>query len=334
MGETKPRVFGWLADHAGCGYYRVKLPLAELRAQGQISCYWDTIGHYRDLEQYDVIVGQRVSSPGASSIWRRLAEQHSRLMVYELDDDLWHVDPTNPVYGYYSNPTTQRALVENIRVADLVTVTTQPLADLVRRHNPNVVVLPNWVDQRLLELPHSGQAEGVTRIGWAGSSTHQADFQYVREPLRRALRSIPTAQLRFLGADHSAEFTPTPSIHIPWVHGLDEYYQTLAGLFDVAIAPLRPGVFNRSKSDIRAKELHALGIPAVYTPGHPYGDVVQHGVTGMLAHRMSDWGVHLRALARDPEMRVEMGQAARKLAEGWTIQRNAHTWLDAYREAM
>ena len=36
-----------------------------------------------------------------------------------------------------------------------MTVSTEPLVDVVRKYNPNVTVLPNCVHERLLELPRA-----------------------------------------------------------------------------------------------------------------------------------------------------------------------------------
>jgi glycosyltransferase involved in cell wall biosynthesis len=61
-----------------------------------------------------------------------------------------------------------------------------------------------------------------------------------------------------------------------------------------------------------------------------YTAVVDHGVTGLLAASPEQWARHLKDLVYDPARRVEIGDAARKAAAEWTIQRRAVLWERAY----
>lgn len=327
---TAPRIFGWLADRGGCGWYRIMQPLAELQQQGLARCRWDVRVTYGDMAGYDVVIGQRVAEPSPSRLWRRLAADGRHLLVYEVDDDLWRVDPGNPTYGYYTTPEVRDRITHNVAIADLVTVTTDELAERVQKINPRVAVLPNWVDQALLSIPRPRAGEYLT-VGWSGSSTHRADIGHVREPLQRALRKLDVRVVSF-GADYLASGIPGAE-HWPWVGDFEQYYRRLAQ-FEVALAPLTSTAFNRSKSALRATELHALGIPGVYSRRGPYGAVVVDGVTGLLCDRPSDWPRAVRRLVQDVELRTRLGEAARERARGWTIQQHAPQWLRAYQEAM
>lgn len=95
------KVFGWAADQAGCGYYRLGLPLAALRALGREALVSTVLPD--DWLDADVIVGQRVCLPAPSRTWQRLAADGRRL-VYEIDDDLFRVHPTNPGARVFTDP--------------------------------------------------------------------------------------------------------------------------------------------------------------------------------------------------------------------------------------
>jgi glycosyltransferase involved in cell wall biosynthesis len=99
--------------------------------------------------------------------------------------------------------------------------------------------------------------------------------------------------------------------------------------YHVGIAPLRPHVFNQAKSALKAIECGALGIPIVASAVRPYEDYVWDGTTGYLVRRDHEWGACLRALTYEPDMRREMGMAARQQATAHTISRRAALWEKA-----
>jgi glycosyltransferase involved in cell wall biosynthesis len=326
------RVFGWLADHSGCGYYRIQQPLRQLQQQGLAEIECGQSLSLRVAEQYDVIVGQRIGHPKPTAMWQKLAYRKRHLLVYELDDDIWSLHPSNPAYHGYSSPDVRRMIEGNLRLADMVTTTTEQLAQVLRKFNPNVVVLPNCIDGDMLEIaPPNRPEDAPVHVGWAGTITHEIDFTSLGSSLRNYLASAPGVQFNSIGYEPFPGLPRGKTAHTRWVGDMWQYKRKLRAISDIGLAPLASIRFNRSKSPLRALELHALGVPGVYSGGYPYGLVVQDGETGLIAGGPSDWRRHVRTLVNDPEMRVEMGAAARELASGWTIETNAHRWARVYR---
>lgn len=277
------------------------------------------------------LVAQRISNPGPSKTWLAAAGDVHR--TFELDDDLLNVDPSSPVaFDYYGNPAVRARVLENIRSADAVTVTTDYLAGVVRDQygvTAPIHTLPNCLDPAVLKLPPVDQSGPMT-AGWAGSPTHRGDFEAVRGPLRRFFRQHPGASMTFAGVDYSpligveAAFKSWRSI---W-HGPASY---MAGLdWQVGLAPLAPTQFNRGKSPIKALEYAARGIVVVASDVGPYRGFVRHGETGFLVGRSHEWGEYLRLLAGDEALRARMGAAARAQASEWTIDKWADHWEKAY----
>jgi glycosyltransferase involved in cell wall biosynthesis len=100
--------------------------------------------------------------------------------------------------------------------------------------------------------------------------------------------------------------------------------------WDIGIAPLADTPFNACKSDLKAREYMAAGIPAVYSRVAPYAATIRHGETGFLASTRKEWLEALDALADDPGLRERMGKAAREQAADFTIQgAGGGLWLDA-----
>lgn len=326
-GRDMPTVFGWAADVHGCGYYRMQLPALGLLAQGmhvESSPYIPD-----DVDRFALIVGQRVVKSDTSQHWQRLAAEGRRL-IYELDDDVWSLGEDNSAREFYAKPGVLDLVAENVACASAVTCSTEPLAAVLRRFNPNVHVIPNYIDAALLHMQRPRRPR-VT-IGWAGSPTHSRDVQAASRALRKLLASRRLVDLHVIGTDYRAQLGRCDARFSHWARHVPDYYRLLD--FDIGLAPLQDTEFNRSKSPIKALEYAALGIPVVASNVGPYAEFVQHGVTGFLCDTEADWARYLRLLVGDPQLRRSMGLAARVQAHDWTIQGNAHRWADVFREVV
>lgn len=335
------KVFYWPADSAsGCFLYRIDMPRRELLRLGHEVQTSQTMGPWAQ-EEADVIVGQRVATTGPSSMWQIVAAKRhqdgQRPMVYEADDDLFHMDDTNPSAEFFSHPTVRKNMADNLRAADLVTASTPDLADALSRYNDNIVVLPNCVDAAVLDIAPPARrtsGDGITVYGWQGSQTHAADWDEVNEAVVEILTEDRGSHLQFLGhAYPDMRAARTGRTHFrPWTTDISQHYRRV-NRFDVTLAPLKGTKFNASKSALRVIESYALGVPVVASDVPAYRGWVRHGVDGFLVRTHDDWVDALRVL-RDPDIRARMGTAAREAAKTWTVQGNAHRWVDAYRTLM
>ena len=313
--------FGFHDGHA-CGAYRILAPFAEMAAAGHrvaTHCGWTD-----EARDHRVIVGQRISRTHALPIWRRLQLNHR--LVYETDDDVWSIDPTNFAAVLGHTPDVIDATEQAIAAAHLVTVSTEPLAEVLRRFHDNVVVLPNHVDAALLDLDRP-RRDRVT-VGWAGGDSHLRDIAMVAPHLRRFFARNPAVDFHTIGTDYRPAMK-LPGRHTDWNPDIGAYYRSID--FDIGLAPLVDSVFNRSKSAVKALEYAALGIPVIASDLEPYRPFVEHGVTGFLVRDDHEWSKRLYELASDTAMREEMGAAARRRAAEWTIQTGYQRWVDAYR---
>jgi glycosyltransferase involved in cell wall biosynthesis len=313
------RVIGWLGDYSACGHYRLHLPFRE---HG-----WNITN--RAITDADLIVAQRAASDVATKHFQQVCADDTTTAVLDLDDDLLHVDPSNPAYRYFNHPVVQRRLIANITRAQLVTVSTEPLAQVCRQHTDTVTVLPNYIPAELLGIDWPAPASVI--IGWAGSATHNRDIGELAKPLRRVLqRYADRVEFHCMGTDHThrvhsnrghARFTP-------WADTVEDYYDLID--FDIGLAPLAPTPFNESKSDLRLKELAALGIPTIASDFGPYATAMQHGCPAVPARSHKDWERALCELVEDTERRRQLGKQAREWATQHTIETNAHRWKQAY----
>lgn len=322
---TGPRILA-IEDGTACGYYRIRLPFDEMIAQGLNYRYEINGGILDEDDDFPIVVCQRMGHPGFQFQWLKMWQKHK--LVWESDDDLWTIDPTNVRATGFFTPEMLRAIEQCATTAHMVTVSTEPLAEVMRRFNPNVVVLPNHIDGRLLDIERK-RNDRVT-IGWAGGDSHRRDWEMAAPHIRQFLDRNPAVDFHMIGADYR-NYVKRGRWTV-WADDLFDYYRMID--FDIGLAPLVPSVFNRSKSHIKALEYAALGIPVIASDAAPYRNFVVDGETGFLVRRDHEWSQRMRDLVNDNEMRSEMGKKAKERARQYAIQEGWRLWDSAYRRLL
>lgn len=318
----KPNIYFWAADMSGCGYYRMVLPAQAMLLSG--TAYARESIRLNVDRAYQIVVAQRTTGAEQSAMFKSIAHSAS-LAVLEMDDDLFNVTADNIAHSYYADPEVQSQLAGNLAAANLVTVSTEYLAERMRQYtDAPIVVLPNCL--YLKRLPKRPESSGVLSVGWAGSGTHKADLEAAAVPLRRAINKAG-ATLRMVGADYTKIVDTDEMEYCGWVDDVESFYTMLD--FDIGVAPLVDNEFNRSKSPLKAMEYGARGIPTVASAVEPYNNYIEHGVDGFLVKHDHEWGKYIGML-RDPELRAQMGAAARLKAEQYDISNRHGEWLEAY----
>ena len=287
----------------------------------------------RDLQGYDVIVAQRWNKHEGLGIWRQARTPGSRL-VYELDDDLYSINAENwAAYNLYRRGDILDAVTHSMEIADLITVTTEHLGQVLAEAtgNPNIAVLPNCIPGWVLDITREPRDRPAA--GWQGGASHGADLGLVTGPVTRFLRRFPGWDLRLAGTDYRPSFGAAADRK--HYGGWTQVNKDPAGFYrgmdyDIALAPLLENTFNLSKSDLKLREHMALGIPVIASDVGPYRDTIRHGETGFLVRREHEWLKYLSELAGDEGLRLKMGAAAREAARAWTIEENWQRWADAY----
>jgi glycosyltransferase involved in cell wall biosynthesis len=347
------KIFAAHDGGSGCCWYRITMPLQELAKHDGFEVTFADAGERdgrrspvtrRDMEGYDVIVGQRLSKHEGLSAWRGARTPSSRL-VYEIDDDVWTINAENwMAYHLFNRGDIQDAITHGAQVADLITVSTARLAEVMAEAtgNRNIAVLPNHVPGWVLDMQRMPNrstrpwpaALARPAIGWQGGASHGADVDLIADPVRRFLKRFPDWDLRLAGTDYRPTFKAADrAVYSKWVRVNDDprgYYETMD--FDIGLAPLLENKFNLSKSPVKAIEYNALGIPVLASAVEPYRGYVKDGVNGFLIRYEHDWLKRMTELASDDALRARMSEQSRQAARIWTIEQGYTLWADAYRK--
>jgi glycosyltransferase involved in cell wall biosynthesis len=314
-------------------------PLRELAKHGHEVTFCttsdtDVLDYMREGSKFDVIVGQRFAAYNGMTTWRRARGPRNRL-VYETDDNMFNIDKINwAAHEQFTTPEIQDGIRTYSLMADLVTVTTETLAQVQRDLGVNgVAVLPNCIPEYVLDLPKviSGRRP---RIGWLGGASHGLDVHEAVPGVRRFLHKNPGWDLYLGGTDYRPSFNASnwdQMIHAEWRQINDDehaYYELLD--FEIGIAPVRDTVFSASKSALKALEYNARGIPVIASNVQPYREYIVHGENGFIAKAPHDWLKYLRLLAENPDLRAEMGAKGKIAAAKLTHESNWKLWEKAY----
>lgn len=337
-------VFWSSGETDACTFYRCAEPARVLRARGH-----EAVSNYQaglaDLMMADVVVIQRPTEVGPRHIMEKLLslpEGKRPRLVAELDDDLFNLPEHHPAHPMMADNTRRMRLEKAIRHADRVTVTNDHLRGIVagaRLDTPGIRVVPNYVPERfVVDAPQPMGLDRGPLITWAGSDTHRRDFGEVAMALRRLLRERDDFRVRIVGAPYAARLRsalPRNGIYrvgseritqVPWVEGVARYIPTLAG--HIGLAPLADDLFNRSKSDLRLKELAARGMAVVASDVGPYeaSDVPRLPVRGTPDFR---WEVQLEYLLDSAGETEAHAGAALDWARSNTLEAHADQWEKA-----
>lgn len=282
------------------------------------------------------LIGQRVCKDGPSNLWFHIGVKKDRpRTIYELDDDLWNIDHTNvKAFKWFvggiddkgEHHNVQVNIARSVALSDYVTCTTEPLAEILRQFNPNVHIIPNYIPRWVLEWERPRRDE--LTIGWGGSSTHGMDWEAEGPQIKRFLKRSGMPFRLVGGTLQQAQLQmglPVDQVSATgWIPSVEDYWKTVD--FDIGVIPLKPHLFNQSKSHLKFLENSALGIPTVASDAGPYTEAIEHGKTGFLVKRDHEWGKYLRDLSNDEAMREEIGRNAKDWARTQILEDHLDEW--------
>jgi len=267
----------------------------------------------------------------------KIARNKKIPVLFEIDDFLFdlpqdHIERLNHVFTEGLLPMLQ-ALVE----ADCVTVPTAALRNKLVHLNPNITVIPNYLDDRLWRLREPTPARNDTRlvIGYMGTETHKPDLEFLVPAFSELENKYPgRLTFRFWGISKISAMSDFESVD--YVLPINRSYARFAESFqsqyaDIFVAPLIDNVFNRCKSPIKFFEYTALGVPGIYSDYEPYQVVISQGCEGYLAGSTDEWFQYLDILVSNPAMRNEIAiQAQKSLQANWLLSFNASKLHSVY----
>jgi len=181
----------------------------------------------------------------------------------DLDDMLWAIPPANAAYLNYS-PQVHTCITDAMRVADVVTVSTQALKEQVQiEFGKTANVIPNAWNDRDDYLPDFWNLpqNSITKVAHRGSNTHSADLFQVRH----AFQDIENVHFEFFGfipwfllSEYGGNLR---TLNVTgWSYNLAEFMKRLFAFKpQFVVFPLEDNIFNKCKSNIAWQEATQAG---------------------------------------------------------------------------
>jgi glycosyltransferase involved in cell wall biosynthesis len=296
----------------------------------------------KDLSTVDFVVIQRDFPLYLDNFFHVLEQvrEHNLPLVYEIDDNLFDLPADHPDQqrGCYSSRFAP--MLAAISAANVVTTSTEPLAEFLRAFHSNVQVLPNClIDEfwRMYPAQRKEEREEVV-VGYIGGTTHAADLKMIAGALSSIGRQYGgKIKFKFFGARPPGEILGHPKVE--WQPVIAAYREYAAAFqnqdMDILVAPLVDNSFSRAKSHVKFLEYSTLGAPGIYSNVTPYNGIVAHGENGFLASTTDEWIEYLQKLISSPDLRYRAGQNAQDtVRRGWLLSDRAGIWLETYNTAL
>jgi 2-polyprenyl-3-methyl-5-hydroxy-6-metoxy-1,4-benzoquinol methylase len=210
------------------------------------------------------------------------------VIVADMDDDPhhWKESIESDFYAY--------------RAVHAVTVSTEPLAEMIRQWNPNVRIFHNAIfelPQVSSETPKQGERLRI----FFGALNRENDWSDVLDGIVAAVDKIEDT-VQFVVVHDKAFFDALPDGISKEFHPTLPYdhYMAVLTTCDVALLPLSDNPFNRSKSDLKFIECCAAGVVPICSPV-VYAERSVHHKIGLFATTSDEWRQALTDVLRRPE---------------------------------
>jgi glycosyltransferase involved in cell wall biosynthesis len=337
MDISNLKIAAYVPDKTACGYYRITIPFIYIYKYGLCNKVQILESPILDaLGEYDIIIAQRETTLTMAEDLQKLKSM-GKVIIVDTDDLLEDVHPTNPAYKIY-HPGSERLnnYFKVLKLANGITTPTTELQTNYRDMNPNIHVVPNYIDFDVRKWTTKQIYEKDTiNISWAGSSSHLNDLMIIGPVLNEILNKYPQARYMHFGDGQLLKFLVTKFnlpqnqvIHLKPVP-FNNYPEQLVH-FDIGLCPLADNRFNSSKSHLKPLEYGSVGIPSIVSDVSPYRKYIKHGKDGFVATSKNDWIKYISILIEDRQKFISMSQEAYNKAKENDLKDHINEWLEAW----
>jgi len=328
----------FLKDRSGCGYWRMTVPS---RYMNQDALYIDIAESelvYEFLEEYDILVVQRLCNWREYYTIERLKRSGKRI-VYDIDDDIFDLPDDNPA-ARYIRADQYKAAAGTMRLCDVVTTTTEILKTRLKCPDKTLVI-PNAIDLNDgYPAKFQGSDDNFKRILWMGSGTHDRDWMECVGAIDRVLQEREDVRLLIYGNMPTIIKRHLADPLKVWWKGRIEFMDfkevetyvemTKETKAECGVAPLAGTNFNAAKSNIKWLEYTAAGVPTIASNVSPFMEDIVSGQNGILVDSEDEWYEQIIALLDNPDKCSQLVEGAVKTVnERFDIKQVVHDWEEA-----
>jgi Glycosyl transferases group 1 len=331
---------GAVGQDGANAYYRLVLPLMALRERGHDIVHVEQ--EYKRVIDIRPLAGCDYVHIHRPALLYDDGEVVTKLLdagvVVGFDEDDNVVDMPHGLEEKTDQPWLPRArrnfelLLEHVARVALVTTPSDHLADRFEAAGAqNVHVIDNYLPgafSRVAPQGHDGLA-----IGWHAGREHLVDAELLElvPVLEAVLDAHPDTHLVTINIDLGSVGMRHPRYRCEEALPIDRLTQRLAD-FDIGLVPLADIPFNQGRSNVKAREYAAAGVPWLASAVGSYQHLGRD--EGGQLVEADAWFDAIDALLRSRRERSKQAKRAKAWAKDETIWNMAPAWERLFRDAV
>jgi len=334
------KIICYRGDRAACWFYRLHAPMVHI-ARNRPKDFNVTVSGTIGVDQvgkYSLAILQRQYKLDVLAPILQMKEAGTKL-IYEIDDDLFHVPKWNPAHQVLGKRSVQSGIRKFLGQVDAMFVTTNALRDVYKEYCETIYVLPNSIEHDFIfpvDNPRAMTAKPV--VCWQGSMTHERDLLIAKDGFTQLAKDESILFKMWCGLNKE---TKQPVFDIPGAQTIpltpfEGFFQMFGQLGTyIGLAPLSTTQFNRSKSNLKFLEYTAYNAVTVASDFGPYKDTIEDGETGILVSDNRDWyDKVMELLTNEDKYNYILANAKKLVAEKFDIKKNYVLWEKAIKQVL
>jgi glycosyltransferase involved in cell wall biosynthesis len=294
---------------------------------------FDAIFYHSVIEQIDAVAKQTA-----------LLKSMGIKLIVDIDD-YYEYHTFHPYYAIAKTIKLKDKVLNAIKKADLLTTTSEFFVETLKKHNKNVVCIPNSINFKEKQFQIETIPHETVNIGYVAGSSHLEDIKLLRGVMSSlATKNIQMHLCGFNSARDTAlnsvwhkmeiEFTDNYAfkdnkfidylhefIQDPypyqnqmkykrvWTKPINSYCKAYDEI-DIALAPLQDSKFNYYKSNLKMLEAGVKKKPIIVSGVQPYLDG-EHGKNCLIVDPKKEhknWIKYIKQLMESEQMRIDLGE--------------------------
>jgi len=257
--------------------------------------------------KYDLIFMQRECLPFGPPFMENLFRKWDIPTIFDYDDALFIFKSSthNRLVDFIKRP---QRIFEIFSLVDCVLTGNDYLRERAAEYSAKARTFLVAEDTDKYSQKPAYENNSVFTIGWLGSPSTEKYLHLITPVLQKICKKYPHVQLKVIGGGNfQAEGVPV--VHLKW--DMESEVKELHS-FDIGIMPLPLEEWSKGKSGGKARTYMTVGLPAVCTAIGFNIELIDSGKTGFLVTSENEWIGVLSRLIEDPDLRKEVGTAARE----------------------
>jgi SAM-dependent methyltransferase/glycosyltransferase involved in cell wall biosynthesis len=296
------------------------IPLTHLQKQGLCEINYKDEGllSLADIAWCDIVFIARGAS--VQSVWAAdTAKKLQRMVLGYWDDDLLSIPSYSLAFDYFSRPETKENIDRLFNMTDSFFSPNSKLAAKISAlHGKEVKVLPVGFGPGKLKPPRR-KSHDVPIIGFAGGADNIHMLNSFLGPVLEVIVGNDIhCNIHIVGPKPNfIDKLKDRAKYTSYIANYYDYLDLASRLnWDIGLAPQAASEFTTYKFYNKLLEYTSIGCAGIYSKLEPYTNVIQDGITGLLAdNEVGAWRDAIVRLLKEPELRFKIASNAYEIVQ-------------------